>query len=94
MYGMAHIPQIYLMSYLFKVSATGFAILSVWNILSSKKSSFKILAKVWIKNNIVYQGQATMLPVSILELPQLGLVSTANILEWVFLIVFPNFSAG
>ncbi len=72
-YGMAHIPQIYLFSYIFKVSSTGFAALTAFNILTS---------------------QATLLPVAILSLPQLGLVDTAVFLEWLFIIIFPNFSIG
>ncbi len=35
MYGFAHIPQMYIFSYFFKVSATGFASLVAWNIISS-----------------------------------------------------------
>ena len=70
---MAHIPQMYLFSYIFKVSSTGFAALTALNILTS---------------------QATLLPVTILSLPQLGLVDTSVALEWLFLIIFPNFSIG
>lgn len=73
LYGMAHIPQMYLLSYVFKVSSTGFASLSGLNILT---------------------GQATILPVSILAVPALKLVETSKILEWIFLIFFPNFSVG
>ena len=36
MYGLAHIPQSYLMSYLFSVPATGFAVAVAWNILASQ----------------------------------------------------------
>jgi ATP-binding cassette, subfamily A (ABC1), member 3 len=71
--GLAHITQMYLLSYIFKISATGFAILSTWNILTS---------------------QATLTPTQILTLPQLGLVNVSNILEWIFLLIFPNFSMG
>lgn len=35
LYGFAHIPQMYLFSYAFRVPATGFAALVVWNIMSS-----------------------------------------------------------
>jgi ATP-binding cassette subfamily A (ABC1) protein 3 len=35
-YGLAHIPQSYLMSYLFTVPATGFAVTVAWNILASQ----------------------------------------------------------
>jgi len=63
----------YLFSYIFKVSSTGFAALTAFNILTS---------------------QATLLPVTILSLPQLGLVDTSVALEWLFLIIFPNFSIG
>jgi ATP-binding cassette subfamily A (ABC1) protein 3 len=70
---MAHIPQMYLFSYIFKVSSTGFAALTAFNILTS---------------------QATLLPVTILSLPQLGLVDTSVALEWLFLILIPNFSIG
>ena len=72
-YGFAHISQIYLLSYLFKVSATGFATMVGWNILSS---------------------QATLTPVAILTLPQLDLVDVSNALEWLFIIIFPNFAFG
>ena len=73
LYGMAHIPQMYLLQYAFKLSSTGYASLSGFNILTS---------------------QATLLPVTILALPQLGLVSTSKALEWLFLIIFPNYSIG
>lgn len=72
-YGLAHIPQTYLMSYLFKVAATGFATIVAWNILAS---------------------QASLIAVNILQLPQLDLVSEANIIEWVFLTILPNFAFG
>lgn len=36
LYGFAHIPQTYLISYLFQSSSTGFAINVAWNILSSQ----------------------------------------------------------
>lgn len=35
LYGLSHIPQMYLLSYFFQVSATGFASLVAWNIISS-----------------------------------------------------------
>ena len=35
-YGLAHIPQSYLLSYLFSVPATGFAVTVAWNILASQ----------------------------------------------------------
>nr|QUF59427.1 ATP-binding cassette transporter Abca3-1 [Brachionus angularis] len=73
MYGFAHIPQMYLFSYFFKVSATGFAALVAWNILSS---------------------QVTLTPTQILTLPQLELVDVSKILEWIFIIIFPNFAFG
>jgi ATP-binding cassette subfamily A (ABC1) protein 3 len=73
LYGLAHIPQMYLLSYLFQVSATGFAFLVGWNILSS---------------------QVTLTPVQILSLPQLQLVDVSEVLEWVFLVFFPNFCLG
>ncbi len=73
LYGFSHIPQMYLFSYLFQISATGFAFLVGWNILSS---------------------QATLTPVQILSLPMLKLVNVSVILEWIFLLIFPNFSMG
>nr|QUF59428.1 ATP-binding cassette transporter Abca3-2 [Brachionus angularis] len=73
MYGFAHIPQMYLFSYFFKVSATGFAALVAWNILSS---------------------QATLTPTQILTLPQLQLVDVSKLLEWIFMVIFPNFAFG
>lgn len=36
----------------------------------------------------------TLVPVQILSLPQLDLIDVSNILEWIFLIIFPNFSIG
>ncbi|CAM4989746.1 unnamed protein product, partial [Rotaria socialis] len=38
--------------------------------------------------------QATLLAVVILSIPQLDLVNVADILEWIFLILFPNFCLG
>ncbi|CAF0888563.1 unnamed protein product [Brachionus calyciflorus] len=73
LYGFSHIPQIYMFSYLFRIPATGFASLVVWNIMSS---------------------QATLTPTQILTLPQLELVDVSKILEWIFLVIFPNFTFG
>nr|UOU03313.1 ATP-binding cassette subfamily A3-2 [Brachionus rubens] len=73
LYGFSHIPQMYLFSYLFRIPATGFAALVVWNILSS---------------------QATLTPTQILTLPQLELVDVSKLLEWIFLVIFPNFTFG
>lgn len=39
-------------------------------------------------------GQATLLAVVILSIPQLDLLSTADIVEWIFIILFPNYSLG
>jgi len=39
-------------------------------------------------------GQATLLAIVILSIPQLELLDTANLLEWIFLILFPNYSLG
>ena len=73
MYGFAHIPQTYILSYFFKVSATGFASLVAWNIISS---------------------QTSLIAVQILALPQLDLVDISKTLEWIFLLIFPNYSFG
>ncbi len=72
-YGLAHIPQAYLISYLFSVPATGFAVSVAFFILTS---------------------QATLTSVGILQLPMLDLQDVADSLEWVFLIIFPNFAFG
>ena len=40
---------------------------------------------------IILTGQATLLSVVILSIPQLELVNVADILEWIFLMIFPNF---
>nr|QNH67858.1 ATP-binding cassette transporter subfamily A member 3 X1 [Brachionus rotundiformis] len=71
--GLAHLPQTYLLSYLFKISATGFAIITSWNILSS---------------------QVTLTAVNILSSPILDLSDVARLLEWVFLIILPNYAFG
>ena len=42
-YGFAHIPQMYLISYLFRVSSTGFAVCAGINILLSKIFSITLL---------------------------------------------------
>nr|UOU03312.1 ATP-binding cassette subfamily A3-1 [Brachionus rubens] len=73
LYGFAHLPQIYLLSYLFKLSATGFAAITIGNILIS---------------------QATLITVNILSLPTLNLLDVSIALEWVFLIIFPNYALG
>jgi len=39
-YGLAHIPQAYLFSYKFQVSASGFAIITAWNIISEKNRNY------------------------------------------------------
>ena len=44
-YGLAHIPQVYLLSYIFKASATGFASIVGWNILSSRQKHNKKKSK-------------------------------------------------
>ena len=35
-YGFAHIPQTYIFAYKFKISSSGFAVITAWNIISSK----------------------------------------------------------
>ena len=52
-FGCAQIPQMYIFSYVFKVSATGFAAMTAWNVLSSNFFSFFIKEKKDIlkKNN-------------------------------------------
>lgn len=72
-YGLAHIPQTYLISYLFKKPATGFATNVAWNILAS---------------------QITIVAVYFLQLPALGLADQGDLLEWIFLILLPNFAFG
>jgi hypothetical protein len=50
------------------------------------------------KSNFVFQyislGQATLLAVVILSIAQLELLDVAHALEWVFLILFPNYCLG
>ncbi|CAF0820413.1 unnamed protein product, partial [Didymodactylos carnosus] len=70
-YGWAHIPYTYLLSYLFQIPSSGFAWITIINIITS---------------------QATLLAVVILAIPQLELVNVSKILEWIFLILFPNYS--
>ncbi|CAF0969125.1 unnamed protein product [Didymodactylos carnosus] len=71
LYGWAHIPYTYLLSYLFQIPSSGFAWITIINIITS---------------------QATLLAVVILAIPQLNLVNISKILEWIFLILFPNYS--
>ncbi|CAF3018525.1 unnamed protein product [Rotaria sp. Silwood2] len=73
LYGFAHIPMTYLLSFIFQIPASGFAWMTIINIITS---------------------QATLLAVVILSIPQLDLVHVADILEWIFLILFPNFCLG
>ncbi|CAF3959723.1 unnamed protein product, partial [Rotaria magnacalcarata] len=72
-YGFSHIPMTYLLSFIFQIPASGFAWLTIMNIITS---------------------QATLLAVVILSIPQLDLLELAGILEWIFLILFPNFCLG
>ncbi|CAG5129798.1 unnamed protein product [Candidula unifasciata] len=48
-------------------------------------------AYVWITMFNILTGVATLLVVVILTIPQIGLQDVSNILEWVFLAVFPNY---
>lgn len=73
MYGFAHIPQTYLISYLFKNPSTGFSANVAWNILTS---------------------QTTIVAIYFLQLPQLDLLNEGDALEWLFLILLPNFAFG
>jgi ATP-binding cassette subfamily A (ABC1) protein 3 len=43
---------------------------------------------------VIFIGQATLLAVVILSIPQLELLDVANILQWIFLILFPNYCLG
>ena len=47
-YGLAHIPQTYLLAYKFKESSTGFAMITGWNILTSN-FYFKKYVKKYMK---------------------------------------------
>ncbi|UJR37958.1 hypothetical protein I4U23_030642 [Adineta vaga] len=73
MYGFSHIPMTYLLSYIFQIPASGFAWITIINIITS---------------------QATLLAIVILSIPQLELLDVSNILEWIFLILFPNYCLG
>jgi len=73
MYGVSHIPHMYLFSNYFKVASTGFAALAAWNIMKS---------------------QVTLLPIKILQFPQLNLTNVSDLLELIFMIIFPNFALG
>jgi len=39
-------------------------------------------------------GQATLLAIVILSIPQLDLLDVADLLEWIFIILFPNYNLG
>ena len=39
-------------------------------------------------------GQATLLAIVILSIPQLDLLDVARVLEWIFIILFPNYCLG
>lgn len=82
----------YLLSYKFKVSSTGFAILTGWNILTSY--NLKINTKFCIINLYFIIGQATLTTVNILSLPNLGTSAVSNILEWIFIAFLPNYAMG
>ncbi|CAF0870807.1 unnamed protein product [Adineta steineri] len=73
LYGFSQIPMTYLFTYLFRIPASGFAWITIYNIITS---------------------QATLLAIVILSIPQLELLDIANILEWVFLLLFPNYCLG
>nr|QNH67859.1 ATP-binding cassette transporter subfamily A member 3 X2 [Brachionus rotundiformis] len=42
----------------------------------------------------IMSSQATLTPTQILTLPQLELVDVSKLLEWIFLVIFPNFTFG
>ncbi|CAF1219331.1 unnamed protein product [Rotaria sordida] len=48
----------------------------------------------WMAILNIITSQATLLAVVILSIPQLDLINVSNILEWIFLILFPNFCLG
>ncbi|XP_061181930.1 phospholipid-transporting ATPase ABCA3-like isoform X1 [Saccostrea echinata] len=49
---------------------------------------------VWLTMFNILAGDATVLAVGILGIPQLGLKDLSNILEWIFLVFLPNFCLG
>ncbi|XP_059176010.1 phospholipid-transporting ATPase ABCA3-like [Physella acuta] len=48
-------------------------------------------AYVWITMFNILTGVATLVLVGILAVPQIGMIKIALVLEWIFLVVFPNF---
>jgi hypothetical protein len=70
-YGLSIIPQVYIQSFIFKASATGFALISGWNILTS---------------------QITLIVFGIIV--QQDLKVAEEYLNWIFILLFPNFSLG
>lgn len=49
---------------------------------------------VWLTMFNILAGDATVLAVGILGIPQLGLKELSNTLEWIFLVFLPNFCLG
>ncbi|XP_048758710.2 phospholipid-transporting ATPase ABCA3-like isoform X2 [Ostrea edulis] len=49
---------------------------------------------VWLTMFNILAGDATVLAVGILGIPQLGLKDLSNVLEWIFLVFLPNFCLG
>lgn len=55
-YGLAHIPQMYLLSNKFNISSTGYSVILTWNILTSKLDYIEILVtqRILIIKNFKY----------------------------------------
>ncbi|XP_013411172.1 ATP-binding cassette sub-family A member 3 isoform X2 [Lingula anatina] len=49
---------------------------------------------VWLTMLNFLSGIATMLAVDILSIPELDLVDLSKVLNWIFLVIFPNFCLG
>ncbi|XP_052767410.1 phospholipid-transporting ATPase ABCA3-like isoform X2 [Mya arenaria] len=49
---------------------------------------------VWLTMFNMLTGVATILAVAILSIPQLGLQDLSKVLEWIFLVLLPNFCLG
>ncbi|XP_053391292.1 phospholipid-transporting ATPase ABCA3-like [Mercenaria mercenaria] len=84
-YNLAHIA---LLLVLYGIATLPFMYL--WSFLFTVPST----GYVWITMFNILSGVATILAVGILRIPQLNLEDLSKVLEWVFLVILPNYCLG
>ena len=105
LYGMAVLPFVYLISFAFEVSASGYVAVVLINIVTGKplpRCVTQALLDLALPHMSLFcnaeccvllcaAGTLASVAVFVLKFPSLGTMEEAEICEWVFYVLLPNF---